>query len=115
MPRKPKPLLSVEGDLEVRVTTRHIKSGARESYSTCPIALAVQESTGLYCEVKTNPGGLGYVVIERGPGEGENCVSYELPDDANRAACRFDETGKMKAFTLRLAAETREPSPGGLP
>jgi hypothetical protein len=96
--------------MRVRVTSAHIRSGERDSFSACPVALAVSEALGgLYCEVWPET-----VFVANGGPAGD--VHQPLPADVAQWVRDYDAGGRVRVIEFELpdgAWETLARGPDG--
>jgi hypothetical protein len=78
--------------IRVDVTTEDIEHGDRQSYVTCPVALAVRRVMGRLIEVSNR----GWVITE------DEEANADLPDDVTERIIDYDEGGAMEPFSFEL-------------
>jgi hypothetical protein len=82
--------------MRVRVKSAHIRDGERDSFSACPVALAVSEALGgLYCEVWPEA-----VIVVRGAHTVD--VRLPLPEGVRQWVRDYDTGGRMRAIEFEL-------------
>lgn len=77
--------------MKIKVTQEHIDRGTKKACSTCPVALALREATGMECEVSTTIAFLP-----------NNDNGIPLPIDAKDFIRRFDAGTLVQPFEFEL-------------
>lgn len=87
----------------VQVKAKHIREGTRDSCVSCPIALALEETTG--CEIAVVR--YGFIFTSN---QGELPVFYKTTKVVKKFINNFDEKGKRAVEPCRLSLKviTRE-------
>jgi hypothetical protein len=82
--------------MRVRVRSAHIRDGERDSFSACPVALAVSEALGgLYCEVWHDT-----VFVERSGPAGD--IRQPLPAGVAQWVRDYDAGGRVRVIEFEL-------------
>jgi hypothetical protein len=81
--------------MRVRVSSAHIRDGERDSFTRCPVALAVSEALGLYCEVWPEA-----VVVVHGAHTVD--VRLPLPEGVRQWVRDYDTGGRMRVIEFEL-------------
>jgi hypothetical protein len=96
--------------MRVRVSSAHIRDGERDSFSLCPVALAVSEALGgLYCEVWPEA-----VYVVHGAHTGD--VRLPIPEGVRQWVRDYDTGGRVRVIEFELpdgAWETLARGPDG--
>ncbi len=82
--------------ITVEVTVQDIQNGERESYTCCPVALAIADTMGYVAEVSDQ----GWVVLDL-EDEGKS-ANADLPDAVAERIRAYDEGGSMEPFRFEL-------------
>jgi hypothetical protein len=82
--------------MRVRVKSAYIRDGERDSFTRCPVALAVSEALGgLYCEVWPEA-----VIVVHGAHTGD--IQLPLPEDVRQWVRDYDTGGRVRVIEFEL-------------